>query len=119
MYQPRWYGPKPQQIAAASSASKGAESSPSQRVQQLLMQQAKMGPGARLVVFSYDPGAQPPRVVATYLASQPFHQSLENGIANLLRSELGQDVTLEFRYVGPLPDRDRGRSPGQTVPSEQ
>ena len=83
------------------------------------MQQAKMGPGARLVVFSYNPGAQPPRVVATYLASQPFHESLENGIANLLRSELGQDVTLEVRYVGPLPGRDRGRASGQTVPSDQ
>lgn len=110
---------KGQQGAGNASASEEAETSPAQRVQQLLMQQAKMVSGARLVDFSYDPGAQPPRVVATYLASQPFHESLENGIANLLRSELGQDVTLEVRYVGPLPDRDRGRTSGQTVPSDQ
>lgn len=90
---------------------KNEESSPAaepERVQQgrigkLLAEQAQMVPGAKLVDFSYDPGSSPPRVVATYLASTPFEPALEQGIENLLRSALGQDVSLELHYVGPLP----------------
>jgi hypothetical protein len=69
-----------------------------------------MVPGAKLVDFSYDPAAEPPRVTATYLAREPFAEPLERGIANLLSSQLGKEVALEIQYVGPLkvsPETDK------------
>ena len=71
-----------------------------------------MVPGAKLVDFSYDPQAQPPRIVVTYLTEAPFEPALEHGIANLLRSALGQEIELEVRYVGPLPRREEEPSAG-------
>jgi len=78
-----------------------------------------MVPGAKLVDFSYDESAQPPRVVATYLTEQPFPEALERGIANLLRSRLGQEVALELRYVGPLPagEKESEKAAPQPAPS--
>lgn len=86
------------------------------RIQALLADQAKMVSGAKLVDFSYDPQTQPPRVVATYLTEAPFEAALERGIANLLRSALGQEVELEVRYVGPLPRRVDELAPGPSQP---
>lgn len=95
---------------------KEPELSVEERIQRLLAEQAKMVPGAKLVDFSYDPAAQPPQVVATYLAPAPFDESLERGIANLLRSQMGQEVALEVRYVGPLPTPAREKEAEKTPP---
>lgn len=92
-------------------ASEGPEPTPTtkpslaEQLQQLLAEQAKMVPGAKLVDFSLDAAVQPPRAVATYMSVEPFAPALEQGIGNLVRSQVGQEVALEIRYVGPLPPR--------------
>jgi uncharacterized hydrophobic protein (TIGR00271 family) len=85
------------------AATSPAENAPAERLRTLLAEQAKMVPGAKLVDFSVDARAEPPRVAATYLVTAAFDPVLERGIANLVRSELGQDAEVELRYVGPLP----------------
>ena len=104
--------PPPEEEKPAA-APQPAGPSPADRIRQLLAGQARMVPGAKLVDFSYDPAAQPPAVVATYLATEPFPEALERGIANLVRAELGQ-VTLEIRYVGPLPAPQPPPEPGKS-----
>lgn len=93
--------------------------SPAERIRQVLAEQARMVPGAKLVDFHYDPAAQPPRVVATYLAREPFGEPLERGIANLVRAEIGQDVALELGYVGPLPAPERQPVPKKSPPTRE
>lgn len=107
----------PQPAKAETSAeNKPAEASPEERTQRLLSEQAKMVPGSKLVDFSYDPQSAPHRVVATYLTTAPFDEPLERGITNLLRGVLGQDVELDLRYVGPLPETDVRQTSTQPVP---
>jgi len=96
----RYGGERP---VAAPVTPKNPEVTPAQRAERLLAAQAKMVPGAKLVDLNYDETTQPPRVVATFLTTAPFGEALERGMANLLRGELGKEVTLEVRYVGPLP----------------
>ncbi|HSC77371.1 MAG TPA: TIGR00341 family protein [Candidatus Acidoferrales bacterium] len=86
------------------------EATPAERVRNLLAEQAKMVPGSKLVDSNYDPTAQPPKVVATYLTTAPFPEPLERGIANLLSGQLGQEVALEIHYVGPLPGNQQGKA---------
>lgn len=93
--------------------------SPADRLRQVLAGQARMVLGAKLVDFSYDPAAQPPRVVATYLTTEPFPEALERGIANLLSAEIGQEVTLEIRYVGPLPAPNRPAEAPKRAPARK
>ncbi|HEX9764425.1 MAG TPA: TIGR00341 family protein [Candidatus Acidoferrales bacterium] len=86
------------------------EPTPGERIQRVLAEQARMVPGAKLVDFSYDPAAEPPKVTATYMVSEPFAEPLERGIANLISSQLGKEVALEIQYVGPLktaPEADK------------
>ncbi len=104
-------------VAPATSAP-----TPGEQIQRVLAEQARMVPGAKLVDFSYDPAAEPPKVVATYLASEPFAEPLERGIANLLSSQLGREVALEIHYVGPLrqapaPDAASKEAPPKPKPA--
>ncbi len=79
-----------------------AEVSREERIRQLLAEQARMVPGAKLVDFSFDAATQPPKVLATNMVKAPFEPPLEQGIANLLRSNLGEEIELRIQYVGPL-----------------
>jgi hypothetical protein len=90
------------------------EPTPDEKIQRVLAEQARMVPGAKLVDFSYDAAAEPPKVVATYLAGEPFAEPLERGIANLISSQLGREVALEIQYVGPLrttPEAEKSPAP--------
>ena len=91
--------------------------SAAERIQKLLGEQAAMVQGAKLVDFSFDAAAQPPHVVATYLTASPFDAALEQGIANLVRAQTGQEVTVEIRYVGPLPGRETPNKTEEKKPS--
>jgi hypothetical protein len=93
----------PEEKKEKSAPAVEPERAQQEQVGKLLAEQAQMVPGAKLVDFSYDGASSPPRVVATYLAGAPFDPALEKGIENLLRSALGQNVSLELHYVGPLP----------------
>jgi hypothetical protein len=97
---------EPKPAAKAEAPPEAPQPSPAERIQKLLAEQAAMVQGAKLVDFSYDAAGQPPRVTATYLTTSPFEEALETGIANLVRAQTGQEVTLEIRYVGPLPARE-------------
>lgn len=93
------------------------EPTPDERVRQVLAEQARMVPGAKLVDFSYDPAADPPKVTATYLAREPFAEPLERGIANLISSQLGREVALEIQYVGPLRPAPEPGAPAKDTPA--
>jgi hypothetical protein len=95
------------------------ELTPEQRIQQVLSDQARMVQGAKLVDFSFDPAAEPPKVVATYLTNEPFAEPLERGIANLISSQLGKEVALEIQYVGPLkPAPEAEKPPASPMPAK-
>jgi hypothetical protein len=83
-------GPKPAPQGEAPKPAEAPQASPAERIQKLLADQAAMVQGAKLVDFSYDAAAEPPRVLATYLTTSPFDAALESGIANLVRSQTGQ-----------------------------
>ena len=99
-------GSTPEEPAPAATTK---EITPQQRIQELLAQQAMMVPGAELMNFKYTPETEeaPAKVVATYLATAPFGETLETGITNLLRNQLGFEIALELKYVAPLPSEPK------------
>ena len=127
------YNFRPEEAPAAEGTAENTaaptELTPEQRIRQMLAQQAMMVPGARLIDFQYvaAEGEAPAKVVATYLTQAPFGDALEQGITNLVRRQLGTEVTLEVKYFAPLPSpQDEGttdsgegskkRTPAQTPP---
>jgi len=114
------YQPQKGAEPAAPATPAAPEPTPGERIQRVLAEQARMVPGAKLVDFSYDPAAEPPKVTATYLTSEPFAEPLERGIANLISSQLGKEVALEIQYVGPLkaaPEPEAAPAPPKPKPA--
>jgi len=110
-------GPKPAPQEEPPKAAAAPQATPAEKIQKLMAEQAAMVQGAKLVDFSYDAAAEPPRVMATYLTTAPFDEALESGIANLVREQTGKEVALEIRYVGPLPSREEVKKPEEKKPA--